>query len=118
MRTVRVIGAMSVVGLALGVSACGADGEGAAGVYRTNGCSACHGADLGGGALGPALTWSEGDTVELADGSTAMIDAEYVERAIVDPSAEIVAGWDDTMPAASLSPSEVDLLVDYLLAGP
>lgn len=100
------------------VSACGADGEGAAGVYRTNGCSACHGADRTGGALGPALMWSAGDTVELADGSTVEIDAAYVEQAIVDPSAEIVAGWDDTMPAASLSDAEVDLLVDYLLAEP
>lgn len=118
MRTVRVIGAVAVVGAALGASACGADGEGAAGVYRTNGCSACHGADLGGGALGPALTWSEGDTVELVDGSTVVVDAAYVERSIVDPSAEIVAGWDDTMPVASLSASEVDLLVDYLLTGP
>ncbi|MEQ8436978.1 MAG: c-type cytochrome [Ilumatobacter fluminis] len=118
MRTVRLFGAFVLAAVVLGVSACGADGEGAAGIYRTNGCSACHGADLGGGALGPALTWSEGDTVELADGSTATIDADYVERAIVDPSAEIVAGWDDTMPVASLSASEVDLLVDYLLAGP
>lgn len=118
MRKVRVVGVVAVAGAVLGVSACGADGEGAAGVYRTNGCSACHGADLGGGGLGPALTWSEGDTVELDDGSTVTIDAAYVERAIVDPSAEIVAGWDDTMPVAALSDAEVDLLVDYLLTGP
>ena len=106
--------------LALGLLAagCGADGEGATGVYRTNGCSACHGADRTGGALGPALTWSAGDTVELDDGSTVEIDAAYVRRSIVDPSAEIVAGWTDTMPVASLSETEVDLLVDYLLTGP
>ena len=115
---VRVVGVVAVAGAVLGVSACGADGEGAAGVYRTNGCSACHGADLGGGALGPALTWSAGDTVELTDGTVVEIDAAYVERAIVDPSAEIVAGWDDTMPVASLTTAEVDLLVDYLLGGP
>ena len=118
MRRVRVVGVVAVVGAVIGISACGPDGEGAAGVYRTNGCSACHGADLGGGALGPALTWSEGDTVELTDGTTVTIDADYVERAIVDPSAEIVAGWDDTMPAASLTDAEVDLLVDYLLTTP
>lgn len=99
-------------------AACGPDGEGGAGVYRTNGCSACHGADRSGGPLGPAMLWSEGDTVELADGSTVEIDAAYVERAIVDPSADIVAGWDDTMTVASLSDAEVALLVDYLLAGP
>ena len=118
MRKVRVLGVVAVVSAVWAVSACGADGEGAAGVYRTNGCSACHGADRGGGALGPALTWSPGDTVELADGSTVTIDAAYVERAIVDPPAEIVAGWDDTMPVAALSGADVDLLVDYLLSAP
>ena len=115
---VRVIGTVAVAGVAFGVASCGVDGEGAAGVYRSNGCSACHGSDFGGGALGPPMTWSEGDTVELADGTTVTVDAAYVERSITDPGAQIVAGWDDTMPTASLSAAEVDLLVDYLLDKP
>ena len=95
--------------------ACGADGEGGAGVYRSNGCSACHGGDRSGTALGPSLTWQAGDEVELDDGTTVSIDAAYVERSIVDPSAQITAGWQDTMTQASLSDAEVDELVAYLL---
>ena len=111
--TAAVVTAAVMAGL-VAVS-CGADGEGGAGVYRSNGCSACHGGDRTGTALGPSLTWEVGDEVELDDGTTVTVDAAYVERSIVDPSAQITAGWQDTMTQASLSDAEVDELVAYLL---
>ena len=97
------------------LAGCGADGEGGSGAYRINGCSACHGGDREGTALGPALNWEAGAEVALADGSTVPVDAGYVERSIGDPAAQITAGWDDTMPTVDLSESDVDALVAFLL---
>ena len=98
------------------LAGCGADGEGGSGVYRGNGCSACHGADRAGTALGPALNWQAGDEVALADGSTVAVDASYLERSIADPAAQITAGWDDTMAPVDLSENDVEALVAFLVS--
>jgi cytochrome c oxidase subunit 2 len=107
--TVGVIAALPAV------AACGADGAGGEAVYRGSGCSACHGGDRSGTALGPALRWQAGDEVELADGSTVIVDESYVERSIVEPSAQLTAGWSDTMPTVDLAAGDVDALVAFLL---
>lgn len=95
----------------------GAGGSGAAGkidgatVFVDTGCGSCHalaalGADAQ-GTIGPDL--DEG----LADMNKAAI-----EKAIVDPSAEVPPGYPDgTMPANykdQLSPDELTALVNYL----
>ena len=103
-----------VVALAL-VAGCGEDGAGGEGVYRSSGCSACHGADRSGTALGPALRWQAGDEVELGDGSKVAVDESYVERSIVEPSSQLTAGWSDTMPTVDLAEGDVEALVAFLL---
>ncbi len=84
----------------------------AVGLLERHGCTGCHSVD-GRAGVGPSLA---GTRERLADGD----DAErYVRAAIVDPSAEISAGYDDLMPGFSrLSEDELDALVAAVLALP
>jgi cytochrome c1 len=75
-----------------------------------NGCSACHRS----GAVGPRWDGLYGSTVELEDGSTVTADEEYLARAITDPGADVVAGFDVTMPDNDLSDDEVTAIVAYI----
>ena len=72
----------------------------------TNGCIGCHTIN-GLDSTGP--TWT---------GLAASVDSEYLRRAIVDPGAEIAAGFTDgVMPATyadSLSDDDIDALVAYI----
>ncbi len=73
-------------------------------------CSSCHTlADAGSNSpIGPNL-----------DDSLEGKDREYIERAIVEPNADIASGFDENiMPPnydETLKPEEVDALVDYLV---
>ncbi len=108
------------------VAACGADsdstptrftgpaGDGE-GVYRSNGCSACHGTAYQGG-TGPRLIGLAGSTVKLNDGTTVTADAAYLTRAIADPQSQQVDGFQLKMPANSLSAEKVAQLVALIEA--
>jgi cytochrome c oxidase subunit 2 len=52
--------------------------------------------------------------VVLTDGRVVVADDEYLRRAIVDPDAEIVAGYSLKMPRNSLSDAEVDDVIAYI----
>jgi mono/diheme cytochrome c family protein/SAM-dependent methyltransferase len=112
--------------LVAALAACGDDAPSAGGggdadpavergqaLARTRGCSACHGAD-GQGGLGPAWTDLVGSTVTLDDGSTVVADDTYITRSIVDPTAQVVAGFSLAMPKTDLSDAEVADLVAYI----
>lgn len=75
-------------------------------VFAANGCGGCH-------AFKPA--GSDGEVGPSLDGLT---DPEQVRQSIVDPNAEITAGYQGgVMPgtfAKTLSPEEIDALVQYL----
>jgi cytochrome c oxidase subunit II len=102
------------------VSGCGDDDDVPAGLSAEarrgveladdNGCSACHRS----GAVGPRWESLYGSMVELDDGSTVVADEEYLTRAITDPGADIVAGFDVEMPDNDLSDEEVASIVAYI----
>jgi len=106
--------------LLLVVSACGASGpelsdaaaEGQA-VLRAYGCAACHG-ENGEGDVGPALEGLFGTEVDLEDGSSVEADEAYLRRAILEPDAQVVAGFTISMPVTSLSEAEVEALIAYI----
>jgi cytochrome c oxidase subunit 2 len=81
---------------------------------RRAGCAACHGAD-GEGGIGPAWDDSLGAEVELADGTTVVVDEEYLTRAIADPSAQLRDGFDVTMPGTDLTDDEIAAIVTYIV---
>jgi cytochrome c oxidase subunit 2 len=79
-------------------------------IARDSGCDACHRA----GAIAPDWEGLYGSTVELDDGSTVVADDEYLTRAITDPQADVVAGFNVNMPDNDLSDDEVASIVAYL----
>ncbi len=86
-----------------------ASAEGAQ-LFEANGCGGCHTL---------AAAGSTGTTGPDLDGALQGKDEAYVEESIVDPNAEVAQGQPpDVMPqtfGTSLSPEEIDALVQYLI---
>lgn len=77
------------------------------------GCASCHGPD-GQGGFGPPLAGLLGREVALADGTTVVADRAYLERSILAPGDQIVAGYTLPMPATSPSPQQLADLVAWI----
>jgi cytochrome c oxidase subunit 2 len=76
-------------------------------------CMTCHSID-GSEGIGPTLKGIYGRKTKLTNGSTVIADDVYLREAIVNPSAKIVAGFDNVMPKPELTEEEVNALVEYL----
>ena len=120
-RPVRLaLGVLGAVAL-LTFAACGSDSgpelseAGASGrkVSNSNGCASCHGTDGQGGA-GPEWVGLAGSDVTLEDGSVVVADDDYLRRAVVDPSVQIVAGYTLKMPENNLGDDEVADVIAYI----
>ena len=105
-----------IVAAALAVTACGGGGEGAAptpGELAADvGCLACH--TESDTEIAPSLHGIWGTERELADGSMVTVDDDYVSRSLVDPVADVVAGYGPTMPRMPLDDAEIDQLVEWV----
>jgi cytochrome c oxidase subunit 2 len=77
------------------------------------GCLACHSID-GTSGVGPSFRGLWGQTSQLADGSTRIVDAGFVKAMIQHPEATPVKGFDPVMPAVPLNDDEVEQLADYI----
>jgi cytochrome c oxidase subunit 2 len=77
-------------------------------------CNTCH-LDSGKG-RGPSLQSIVGRPVELADGSSVMVDEGYLRESIINSQAKIVRGYQPLMPAFQGLVSEDNLvaLVEYV----
>ena len=85
-------------------------------LYTANACNTCHALD-GTSLVGPALNDIYGIEREFEDGTTAIVDEEYLIESIIYPSEKIVAGYADAMPPYDfLSESEVQSLVEFIKA--
>jgi mono/diheme cytochrome c family protein len=81
-------------------------------LFTDDGCAGCHSLSGTAGA-GPALDGAAGRQVELDSGETVTADDAYLERAIVDPDAQIVNGYTaGIMSAATASRGFADRLDD------
>ena len=86
----------------------------------TYGCTACHSLD-GTDGVGPTLQAVSGHevTVLLPDGTekTLSADRDYLKRAILEPSDEVVKGYDDSMPpyAGQIPDEDLNAMLAYLL---
>ena len=104
----------AVVALAVMVGSCGDDAvDRGRAIAMDVGCTSCHstGADDG---IGPGWGGIWGTERELDDGTTVVVDEDYLRRSVTDPDAEVVAGWEPIMPRISLSDDELDDVVAYL----
>jgi cytochrome c oxidase subunit 2 len=83
-------------------------------LFVSTGCNTCH-VEPGGG-RGPSLRGIFGSEVELAGGQRVLADATYLRRSILDPSAQVVAGFQPIMPTYRGQISEENLfrLIAYI----
>ncbi len=100
-------------GAVVGLSEAAQRGKDLASQY---GCIGCHSVD---GAPGVGPTWKGlyGSTRELADGTTVTADDEYLYKAIVDPGSQIVAGFQNIMPATfdeQLTDEQIRDIIEYI----
>ncbi len=80
------------------------------------GCFACHSID---GSAGNGPTWLGiyGAEETMADGTTVLVDDDYLKESIVDPGAKIVAGFNNIMPPTfgnTLTDEEIGYLTEYI----
>jgi cytochrome c oxidase subunit 2 len=79
---------------------------------QARGCLGCHSVD-GSSSAGPTWKGLYGKTETLADGSTVVVDDDYLKKSISDPNAMIVKCYSPVMPPSNLSSEELDALMDY-----
>ena len=77
-------------------------------------CDSCHSADSE--ARGPVLENLYGRPVALNDGSVVMADEIYIRRKLLDPSAQIPAGFENIMPTfkGQVSEEEIYQLIAFI----
>ena len=116
--------------LALPLAACGGGSSDSGGQadapgeqeYRRYACQSCHSLD-GSDRTGPTFQGLADSTVTLEGGKQVKADAAYLERAITDPDAEVVEGYDPGLMQAGIDgfdlesrPEEVRRLVEFIQA--
>ena len=89
------------------------------GVFANAGCAACHSVD-GSPLIGPTLAGVFGREEQMTDGTTVTVDENYLRESIVDPGAQIVAGFDPVMPTFSglIDDEQMIALIEYLKSLP
>jgi len=82
---------------------------------ETFACLKCHTID-GQPHIGPTWLGLYGSQELLADGTHARVDEAYITRSIMDPTADIVAGFQPVMPSYQglVGPSDVAAIIEYL----
>jgi cytochrome c oxidase subunit 2 len=83
-------------------------------LFQALACNTCHKPDSTG--RGPILQGLFGKTVQLQDGSTAVVDESYVRESILHPQARITAGYQPIMPTfqGQVSEEGVLQLIEYI----
>ncbi len=85
-------------------------------LYQQQACIGCHTLD-GTEIIGPTFAGLYGKTETLDDGSTVVVDDDYLRESIVDPNAKIVQGYANVpMPAGytGLSERQLSALIAFI----
>jgi cytochrome c oxidase subunit 2 len=80
---------------------------------EAQGCLACHTTD-GTALIGPTWKGLFGKTESLEGGGSVTVDAAYLKESINDPSAKVVDGYLNLMPALALSQDDVEAIIVYI----
>ncbi len=84
-------------------------------LYEMNGCTQCHSLD-GTRKTGPSFKGIFGHEVELADGSTVVVDHDYIRESILEPRAKVVKGFEPVMPPfkGRVSDKEIEAIAAFI----
>ena len=86
-------------------------------VWDRSGCGSCHSLD-GAIKVGPSLAGIYGARETLDDGSTIVVDDDYIRESIIDPSCKVVRGFTPQMPsfAGRLDDKALAGLIEFIKA--
>jgi len=84
-------------------------------LFQVRGCTQCHSTD-GTPRVGPTLEGIFGHEVALRGGSSIQVDENYLRRSMLEPAADVVAGFDPVMPTyqGRLKDPEIDAVITYI----
>ena len=84
-------------------------------VFKMKGCAACHSID-GSVVTGPSFKGQFGTTRKLADGSSVTMDENYIRKSILEPNAQVVAGFDPVMTnfQGQINDDQLRVLIEYI----
>ncbi len=84
-------------------------------LYMSKACNTCHNID-GSANVGPSFKGIFGKPVRLSNGSSVMVDENYIRESILSPQAKIVAGFQPVMPTFQgiVTDRELDALTAYI----
>ncbi len=85
-------------------------------LYEQQSCFACHNLDGTPGGFGPTFAGLYGKTETFEDGSTVVVDDNYLRESIVEPGAKIVEGYATVpmTPYSGLSERELSALIAFI----
>ncbi len=83
-------------------------------LFTSLGCAGCHRMD--GAGIGPSLQGLYGSQERMSDGSVITADENYLRTSILNPGAQIVAGYQNVMPsyAGQLGEDQINQLIAYI----
>ena len=86
-------------------------------LFQVRGCAQCHSMD-GSAKTGPTLLDVFGSQVKLSNGTTVTVDENYIRESILEPAAQVVAGFEPVMPTfqGRLKDAEIMAIIEYLKA--
>jgi len=84
-------------------------------LYTKSGCQACHSLD-GSKIIGPSFKGSWGQNRAFTDGSTGVVDENYIRNSIINPSGKIVSGYDPVMPSydGTFSDEDLSAIIEFI----
>ena len=84
-------------------------------IYKKNACYTCHSTD-GSKIIGPSFKGIWGSTMEHTDGSTVVVDENYILESINQPQKKIVSGYQSVMPSYKgiLRDREIQGVIEYI----
>lgn len=84
-------------------------------LYTSRACNTCHSID-GTPNTGPTFKGAYGRTETLADGTTIVVDENYIRESLLEPTKKVVSGFQPVMPTYQgiLKQQQIDALIEFL----
>ncbi|NNF07838.1 MAG: cytochrome c oxidase subunit II [Candidatus Eisenbacteria bacterium] len=86
------------------------------GLFVSKTCATCHSIDGSTALTGPSFKGLWGSQESLADGSSVLVDENYLRESMLEPNAKVVAGYEGVMPTFTglLTDDDIFCLIEYI----